>query len=124
MNYAPTVQQVGAVENLAFTLSYQVRSSFVSFVHNDICSGRFKKKLRKYFNFDEKRCQEEWDAALRDSKIQKGKDVFGFQTVAKLWTNMTEQGRTVGHTKRVQDRKELPAETAEDMLAIGASVLT
>lgn len=49
--------------------------------------------------------------------------MYGFQTVAKLWTNKTEQGRTVGHSKRVQDRKDLPAESAEDMLAIGSSVL-
>ena len=87
-------------------------------------SLRFKKKLRKLYNFDPPRCQEEWDKALRDPKVRKGTDAFGYVTVAKLFTQVLDQGRQVSSTSRAMESRQHQIDAPEDLAKVRAGTTT
>ena len=76
---------------------------------------RFKKTLRKRYNFDPERCNTEWEAALRDPKVRKSQDAYGNVTVAKLFTQVLDSGRRVAQANRVSSTGSHEISGAEDL---------
>ena len=79
---------------------YQRREAGVPFL-NEV---QFRRKLRKNFGFDEARCTQEWEAALRDPKVEKDRDTFGNVTVAKIKQDGIAAGRQVGSRRELREK--------------------
>lgn len=73
---------------------------------------------------DSQRCQNEWDSAMRDPKVKKGEDCFGNKTVAKLFTQILDQGRRVENANKIQEQVAHEINDKDDLgkLAAGGSV--
>lgn len=65
---------------------------------------RFKKRGRKWYDWDATKAQQEWDRVSRDKSYQKSTDSYGNVTVAALQRQRINEGRAVGSKRSLERR--------------------
>ena len=61
----------------------------------------------------------EWQSALRDKAVQKGRDEYGNITVAKLATATVSSGRSVNSVRSLQEERTHEVAASSDVAAMG-----
>ena len=80
---------------------------------------RFKKRGKKWYNWTPEEADVEWQAALRDKNVAKGRDEYGNVTVAKLASARLSNGRTVNSMRSLQEESTKTVSTSADLAALG-----
>ena len=81
--------------------------------------ARFKRKIRKWYNLTEEQAEKQWQDALRDKTVPKGRDDFGGVTVAKLKTDEYSGGRQVNTGRELRESGTHVVENPADIAALG-----
>ena len=66
---------------------------------------RFSNKGRKWHGWDGQRCQEEWDAAVRDTSVKRITNEYGELCIAKLATRVDSSGFRLGNKRSIGETK-------------------